>query len=72
MVVNDFMMCTGELEKFNYVLIDDNQENILELKKMGCTEEEIEMVRSEGELEVYTTLKMKGYEFTPERGFYKP
>lgn len=67
----DFMVATGALAEMNYVLIEDNEENIVRLKHMGCTEREIIKMRSKKDsyLYVYLVLKAKGYEFTPQKGF---
>lgn len=73
MRIEDFTVSTGELAKFNYVLVTDNEETVSELKEMGCTDDEIASMRSEKDsfLDVYSVLNKKGYEFAPQKGFYK-
>lgn len=72
MEVLDFMVCSGGLAKFSYILVKDIPENIEKLKEMGCTDDEIKSMRdSDGTLDVCTTLFKKGYTYSPQRGFIK-
>lgn len=73
MRIEDFMVSSGKLARLNYVLVADNEENISELKEMGCTDDEIASMRNEEDsfLDVYTVLNHKGYEFAPQKGFYR-
>ena len=72
MEVLDFMVCSGELAKFNYILVKDIPEHIEKLKEMGCTDDDIKSMRGSDEtLDVYTILFKKGYMYSPQRGFIK-
>jgi hypothetical protein len=73
MKILDFMVGTGELAKYNFVFVTNNEENVSELKKMGCTDDEISSMRSEDDhyLEIYQVLNKKGYSFSAQNGFYK-
>lgn len=72
MEIIDFMICSGSLAKYNYVLVQDCPENIAHLKKMGCTDKEIESMRDDDNyLDPYTVLKKKNYKFSPIKGFTK-
>lgn len=73
MKIIDFMICTGTLAECNYILVPNNEETILELKEMGCSDHELEIIkRINGEaIDVYPVLTKKGYKFEPQKGFYK-
>lgn len=75
MEVVDFMICTGELSMFNYVLVKNTPDNIKILKEMGCTDKEISQMSSDEDnyttLNVYNSLKRKGYEYVPSKGVFE-
>jgi len=73
MIIVDFMIGTGSLSQYNYVCIDKNEENITELKEMGCTEEDIALMNNDEDnsLDIYDTLIKKGYQYSNQKGFYK-
>ena len=71
MKVTQFFVGDG---RCSYVLVDDTPDNRAKLYDMGCTFKEIERMKEHYSysLNVYPILSMKGYEFHPEKGFYKP
>lgn len=73
MDIMDFMCCSGTLEKLNYVMVEKNKENIEELIRMGCSRDEVESldVEEDNLIDVYSLLKSKGYQFSPQKGFQK-
>lgn len=73
MEIIDFMCCTGQLEKLNYVMVEKNKENMDILIHMGCSIEEIKNldVEEENLIDIYSLLKSKGYHFSPQKGFQK-
>lgn len=70
MKIVDFMVSTGKLAEFNYVMVDDNEENIAELMEMGCSLEEIASMRCDYDnlLDVYPVLNKKGYQYIAYSG----
>lgn len=72
MEIVDFMLCSGELSKFNYVIVENNLENVGKLKEMGCTDEEIATMQTENtaELDVHDVLVQKGYKYVPNKGTF--
>ena len=77
MNVIDFMVSTGSLSKYNYVIVKDTDDAVSELKAMGCTDSEIEAMRkdmsahNDDGLDVWPALSKKGYLYHPGRGFFK-
>ena len=71
--VEDFMVSTGTLASFNYVLVEDSPENVEKLKNAGCTDEEIDQMRDSDDdcLDIYATLLYKGYRFIPPASFIR-
>ena len=74
MKIIDYFYIEGNLARYNYVMVEDNGENIAELHALGCSDEEIVSMRNPDDnlLDVLTVLIRKGYHFSPKRGFYKP
>ena len=73
MQIIDFMVSTGDLAVYNYIVVPDTPETMSELKSMGCTDVEIKQLRDDmkdGTLDVYSVLTQKGWLFDIARGFY--
>lgn len=73
MEIVDFMLCSGELSKFNYIIVENNHKNVEKLKEMGCTDEEIATMQTENpaELDVHNVLIQKGYKYVPNKGVFE-
>lgn len=72
MEIVDFMICSGELSKFNYVIVKNSIQNVQELKEMGCSDEEILTMQTDDpdELNVLDVLVQKGYRYVPNKGAF--
>lgn len=74
MKIVDFFYIENNLARYNYVLVEDNEENVAELKAFGCTDEEIAAMRKDddGRLDVLHAMLSMGFRFSYKNGFYRP
>ena len=70
MQIVDYIVGDGELVNFSFVLVEDNEKNVEELKAMGCSDTEIQTMRCDKDkfLNVFLPLHNKGYVFSPKMG----